>query len=82
VDVSQFLWDVVAPAGNRSTVTGMAEYTLREDYDPDGDLTADADPVAAFLTYREDVRNGFVVEMGFTLENFREYISSLGDMPK
>jgi hypothetical protein len=80
--MSANLWDVVAPAGNRSKVTGMPEYTIREDYDPYGDLTADADPVAAYLTYGEDVRNGFVVEMGFTLEDFREYISSLGDMPK
>ena len=30
----------------------MAEYTIREDYDPDGDLTADADPVPGYLTYR------------------------------
>ena len=77
---------MVATAGNRSTVTGMPEdapkYTIRDDYDPDGDLTYDADPVAAYLTYREDVRIGFVVEMGFTLEDFRGYISSLRDMPK
>jgi hypothetical protein len=53
------------------------KFTIREDYDPDGDLTSDADPEAAYLTYREDVRNGFVVEMGFTLEDFREYIVSL-----
>jgi hypothetical protein len=45
---------MVATAGNRSTVTGMPEgapkYTIRDDYDPDGDLTYDADPVAAYLT--------------------------------
>jgi hypothetical protein len=58
------------------------KYSIRDDYDPDGDLNADADPVAAYLTYREDVRIGFVVEMRFTLEDFREYISSLRDTPK
>jgi hypothetical protein len=60
-------------------VTDMPEdvYTIREDYDPDGDLTADADPVAAYLTYREDVRIGFVVDMGLSLEDFRQHIAQL-----
>jgi hypothetical protein len=64
-----------------STVTVMPEdapkFTIREDYDPDGDLTADADPVAAYLTYREDVRNGFMVDMGLSLEDFRQHIAQL-----
>ena len=76
---------VLRPAGNRSTVTVMPEdapkFTIREDYDPDGDLTDDADPMAAYLTYREDVRIGFVVDMGFTLTDFREHIESLHRPP-
>ena len=64
-----------------STVTGMAEYTIREDYDRDGDLTSDADPLDAYLTYREYVQLGRVRDMGFTLTDFRENIASL-DMPK
>jgi hypothetical protein len=62
-------------------VTGTPEdapkFTIREDYDPEGDLTADVDPVAAYLTYREDVRIGFVVDMGFSLEDFRQHIAQL-----
>jgi hypothetical protein len=63
-----------------STVTGMAEdapkFTIWEDHDPDGDLIAD-DPVAAHLTYREDVRIGLVVDMGLSLEDFRQHIARL-----
>ena len=57
-------------------MSGMAEYTIRQDYDRDGDLTADADPLDAYLTYREYVL-GRLRDMGFTLTDFREYIASL-----
>ena len=58
-------------------MTCMAEYTIREDYDRDGDLTADADPLDAYLTCREYAQLGRVRDMGFTLTDFREYIVSL-----
>ena len=60
-------------------MTGMPEdlYTIREDYDPDGDLTADTDPVAAYMTYREEVGLGYVREMHFGLIDFERYIASL-----
>ena len=58
-------------------MSGMAEYTIRQDYDRDGDLTADADPLDAYLTYREYVQLGRVHGMGFTLADFRKYIASL-----
>jgi hypothetical protein len=41
------------------------EYSIADDYDPDGDRpSADSDPVAAYLTYLEDKRLGAVGEMG------------------
>jgi hypothetical protein len=32
-------------------------YPLADDYDPDGEMPADADPVAEYLTDLADVRN-------------------------
>jgi hypothetical protein len=40
-------------------------------------MSADADPVAAYLTSLEDTRLGAVGEMGFTLEDFKTYIAGL-----
>jgi hypothetical protein len=52
-------------------------YTIRDDYDPGGNhLSADTDPVSAFLTYKADI-GGMVGDMGFTLTDFREHIESL-----
>jgi len=51
--------------------------TISRDLDPDGDIRADADPVAEYLTYLADVRGGAVGDMGFTLEDFKAYIAGL-----
>ena len=47
------------------------------DYDPDGDMYADADPMAEYLTYLSHVRIGVVWDMGFSLEDFKTYIAGL-----
>ena len=41
-------------------------YTIADDYDPDGDMSADVDPVAEYLTYVSLVHAGAVGDMGFT----------------
>jgi hypothetical protein len=52
----------------------MSEYGIADDLDPDGDMPADADPMAAYLTYLADVRYGAVGNMNFTLADFKTYI--------
>ena len=52
-------------------------YTIADDYDPDGDMYADADPMAEYLKYLSHVRIGVVWDMGFTLEDFKTYIAGL-----
>jgi hypothetical protein len=42
-------------------------YTIADDLDPDGEMSADADPMAEYLTYLSDVEKGAVGDMGFTL---------------
>jgi len=55
----------------------VPRFTIRDDYDPGGErLTADTDPMGAYLTYLEDVRLGCARDMGFTPTDFREYIVS------
>jgi hypothetical protein len=41
-------------------------YEIGRDYDPDGDMSADADPVTKYLTYVSHVHVGAVGDMGFT----------------
>ena len=53
------------------------EYTIAEYCDPDGEMSPNADPLSAYLTYVADVRGGAVGEMGFTLHDFEEYIARL-----
>jgi hypothetical protein len=54
------------------------EYSIARDYDPYNEiLSADSDPMAAYLTYLADVTGGAVGNMGFTVDDFREYINSL-----
>jgi hypothetical protein len=57
-------------------VTDMPEdvYTIREDYDPEGDLTADADPVAAYLTYRWEN----LAEIRWVLKDARYRLAATG----
>ena len=58
-----------------STLLMERAYSIADDYDPDGDMPADTDPMAASLTYLEDVRLGGVGDMGFTLDDFKRYIA-------
>jgi hypothetical protein len=54
------------------------EYSIARDYDPGQEiLSAESDPIAACLTYLADVTGGAVGNMGFTVDDFREYINSL-----
>jgi hypothetical protein len=54
-----------------------ATFTIANDYDPDGDMSAKANPVTAYRTYLRDVRGGMVGDMGFTLDDFKTYIAGL-----
>lgn len=53
-------------------------FTIHDDYDPDAKrVSADSDPVAAWLIYREHVRLGAVGDIGLSLEDFRQHIAQL-----
>jgi hypothetical protein len=52
-------------------------FTIADDYDPDGDMSANAKPVTAYRAYLCDVRGGMVGDMGFTLDDFKSYIAGL-----
>ena len=54
-------------------------FTIADDYDPDGDISADANPVTAYRAYLRDVRGGMVGDMGFTLDDFKTYIPTSPD---
>jgi hypothetical protein len=54
------------------------EYSIARDYDPYNEiLSADSDPMAAYLTYLADVTGGAVGNMHFTLDDFKAYIAGL-----
>jgi hypothetical protein len=54
------------------------EYSIARDYDPYNEiLSAESDPMAAYLTYLADVTGGAVGNMHFTLEDFKAYIAGL-----
>ena len=53
------------------------DFTIAEDFDPDSDMPANADPMAEYLTYLADVRGGAVGDMGFRSEDFKRYIAGL-----
>ena len=40
-------------------------FSIADDYDPDGDMSADADPVSACLTYLADIEGSCLGDMGF-----------------
>ena len=52
-------------------------YTIANDYDPDGDMSPNANPVTEYRTYLSDVRGGMVGDMGFSLADFETYIAGL-----
>jgi hypothetical protein len=55
-----------------------SEYSIAGDYDPGQEiLSAESDPMAAYLTYLADVTGGAVGNMHFTLEDFKAYIAGL-----
>jgi hypothetical protein len=54
-----------------------ASFTIADDYDPDGDISPDADPITEYRTYLRDVRGGMVGDMGFTLDDFKTYIAGM-----
>jgi hypothetical protein len=50
------------------------EYSIARDYDPSQEiLSAESDPMAAYLTYLADFTGGAVGNIGFTVDDFREY---------
>jgi hypothetical protein len=55
----------------------MRAFSIVADLDPDGVMPRDVDPRNEYLTYRDDVAVGTGDDMGFTLMDFREYITGL-----
>ena len=55
----------------------VQKYTIADDYDPDGDISSNADPMREYRRYLADVRGGMVGDMGFTLDDFKTYIAGL-----
>jgi hypothetical protein len=51
-------------------------FTIADDYDPDGDVSPNADPTE-YRAYLTHVRGGMVGDMGFTLDDFKTYIAGL-----
>lgn len=58
------------------------DFTIAEDLGPVGDMPADADPIAEYLTYLVDVRGGAVGDMGFRSEDFTRYIAGVTERPE
>jgi hypothetical protein len=52
-------------------------FTIADDYDPDGDMSAKTNPVTAYRTYLRDVQGGMVGDMGFSVADFETYIAGL-----
>jgi hypothetical protein len=57
------------------------EYSIADDYDADGDISANTSPMTEYLSYVSHVHAGAVGDMGFTLENFKRYIAGLRKGP-
>jgi hypothetical protein len=52
-------------------------FTIADDYDPDGDMSPNADPTTEYRAYLNHARGGMVGDMGFTLDDFKAYIAGL-----
>jgi Leucine-rich repeat (LRR) protein len=52
-------------------------FTIADDFDPDGDMSPNANPKTEYRAYLVDVRGGMVGDMGFTLDDFKTYIAGL-----
>jgi hypothetical protein len=56
----------------------VPKHSTGRDYDPGGErLSADSDPREAFLTYVDEKHTGAIGDMGFTFQNFKDYIAEL-----
>ena len=55
-------------------------YSIADDYDPDGDMSPNAAPVTAYRTYLSDVRGGIVGDMGFTLGDSKPTAPGCGNL--
>jgi hypothetical protein len=53
------------------------EYSIADDYDPDGYIGSQADPEDEYDTYFVSKTLGTTPDMGFTPEDFRRYIEAL-----
>jgi hypothetical protein len=53
------------------------KYTIANDYDQHGDLSADDDPLTQYLIYFCAIRSDGGGDMGFTFEDFQRYIAGL-----
>ena len=54
------------------------KYTIANDYDPHGDLSADDDPLTEYLIYFCAIRSDGGGDLGFTLKDFERHIFELG----
>jgi len=52
-------------------------FTIANDYDPDGDMSPDADPAKEYLSYMSHVAKGAVGDMGFSVADFETYVAGL-----
>jgi hypothetical protein len=52
-------------------------FTIADDYDPDGDMSPNADPTTEYRAYLSNVSGGMVGDMEFTLDDFKTYIAGL-----
>lgn len=53
------------------------KYTIANDLDRDGEMSADADPFWEYVNYANRVEKGAIADMGFTLDDFKRYIEGL-----
>lgn len=62
----------------------IQKYTIADDYDPDGDISPNANPTTEYRRYLADVRGGMVGDTGLTVDDFKTYIAGLRkpDWPK
>jgi hypothetical protein len=52
-------------------------FIIANDYDPDGDMSPNADPVEEYLTYMSHVAEGGVGDMCFSVADFETYVARL-----
>jgi hypothetical protein len=55
----------------------IPKYSVGDDFDLRSDISTDSDPMVEYLTYLAYVQDCLISDMGFTLKDFRNYISEL-----